>query len=119
MTKRKKTSRPASAGLWWCSPTARNSGATELKTPDTANAATPASAARTKTDTTSAGTPSRCSRKLNAWRGTVDRKSTRLNSSHVKISYAVFCLKKKKNKKKKNSTTKHKQQKQIYHTQPQ
>src|SRR5690606_42156591 len=27
-----------------------------------------------------------------------DRKSTRLNSSHVKISYAVFCLKKKTNK---------------------
>src|SRR5699024_7689548 len=27
--------------------------------------------------------------------GTVDRKSTRLNSSHVSISYAVFCLKKK------------------------
>src|SRR5690606_40730874 len=27
----------------------------------------------------------------------VDRKSTRLNSSHVKISYAVFCLKKKTN----------------------
>src|SRR5690625_5477426 len=33
---------------------------------------------------------------------TEDRKSTRLNSSHVAISYAVFCLKK---KKKKNSTT--------------
>src|SRR5207249_5359060 len=30
-----------------------------------------------------------------------DRKSTRLNSSHVSISYAVFCLK----KKKKNNTT--------------
>src|SRR5690349_23908344 len=29
-----------------------------------------------------------------------DRKSTRLNSSHVEISYAVFCLKKKKNKNK-------------------
>src|SRR5215475_2499412 len=29
----------------------------------------------------------------------LDRKSTRLNSSHVKISYAVFCLKKKKNTK--------------------
>src|SRR5207249_6916761 len=29
----------------------------------------------------------------------VDRKSTRLNSSHVSISYAVFCLKKKKKKK--------------------
>src|SRR3712207_7411366 len=28
----------------------------------------------------------------------VDRKSTRLNSSHANISYAVFCLKKKKNK---------------------
>src|SRR5690606_40995168 len=28
--------------------------------------------------------------------GQGDRKSTRLNSSHVKISYAVFCLKKKK-----------------------
>src|SRR5690606_41761696 len=27
--------------------------------------------------------------------GAIDRKSTRLNSSHVKISYAVFCLKKK------------------------
>src|SRR5438874_7933464 len=31
----------------------------------------------------------------------VDRKSTRLNSSHVEISYAVFCLKKKKKKKRK------------------
>src|SRR5437870_8368521 len=29
--------------------------------------------------------------------GDLDRKSTRLNSSHVAISYAVFCLKKKKN----------------------
>src|SRR2546430_11221226 len=29
------------------------------------------------------------------WRSTVDRKSTRLNSSHSQISYAVFCLKKK------------------------
>src|SRR5256885_3737999 len=28
----------------------------------------------------------------------VDRKSTRLNSSHLVISYAVFCLKKKKNR---------------------
>src|SRR3989442_15815482 len=32
-----------------------------------------------------------------AWcRRMADRKSTRLNSSHVRISYAVFCLKKKK-----------------------
>src|SRR5688572_31780960 len=30
----------------------------------------------------------------------IDRKSTRLNSSHSQISYAVFCLKKKKKKKK-------------------
>src|SRR5690606_40326760 len=33
-----------------------------------------------------------------------DRKSTRLNSSHVKISYAVFCLKKKKRKEQKKET---------------
>src|SRR5690606_12258017 len=33
-----------------------------------------------------------------------DRKSTRLNSSHVKISYAVFCLKKKKTTKKKQTS---------------
>src|SRR2546426_8401905 len=31
-------------------------------------------------------------------RGAADRKSTRLNSSHLVISYAVFCLKKKKTK---------------------
>ena len=35
-----------------------------------------------------------------------DRKSTRLNSSHANISYAVFCLKKKKKKKKKQRKTK-------------
>src|SRR5216683_6265558 len=46
-------------------------------------------------------------RRLLVGRGTVrrvDRKSTRLNSSHDQISYAVFCLKKK--KKKKNNTDK-------------
>src|SRR5437764_3095527 len=32
------------------------------------------------------------------YKGIIDRKSTRLNSSHRCISYAVFCLKKKKNK---------------------
>src|SRR2546421_3927460 len=40
-------------------------------------------------------TPS-LSRGMHLWR---DRKSTRLNSSHDQISYAVFCLKKKKKKK--------------------
>src|SRR2546426_3630072 len=34
-----------------------------------------------------------------------DRKSTRLNSSHLVISYAVFCLKKKKKKKRKRPQT--------------
>src|SRR5690625_5467000 len=34
-----------------------------------------------------------------------DRKSTRLNSSHVAISYAVFCLKKKKTNYRKKPTT--------------
>src|SRR5215510_16143667 len=46
----------------------------------------------------------------------VDRKSTRLNSSHVAISYAVFCLKKKKktknNKQKKKKNKQNKQKKQ-------
>src|SRR3712207_7212508 len=40
----------------------------------------------------------------------LDRKSTRLNSSHANISYAVFCLKKKKNK---NKTHYHKIQTSI------
>src|SRR5690625_7087908 len=51
--------------------------------------ADPAGAAR-------AGHPARSVRALQHR----DRKSTRLNSSHVAISYAVFCLKKKKRKKK-------------------
>src|SRR5712664_4681338 len=47
------------------------------------------------------------------WRRARDRKSTRLNSSHDQISYAVFCLKKKKTKqiqkkKKKKKKTKKK-----------
>src|SRR5436305_5939459 len=47
-----------------------------------------------------------------------DRKSTRLNSSHVRISYAVFCLKKKKKKKKiKNTTTKSTLVKHIFDSQ--
>src|SRR5689334_24183762 len=41
-----------------------------------------------------------------------DRKSTRLNSSHSSISYAVFCLKKKK-KHKKNLNNTHNKQEQI------
>src|SRR5690349_23812302 len=39
--------------------------------------------------------------------GARDRKSTRLNSSHVEISYAVFCLKKKKKKNKQQSYKKY------------
>src|SRR5437667_1206961 len=42
--------------------------------------------------------------------GSVDRKSTRLNSSHITISYAVFCLKKKKKIQIRNRT------KEIAHT---
>src|SRR2546430_7069923 len=38
-----------------------------------------------------------------------DRKSTRLNSSHSQISYAVFCLKKKKKKKKTQNIPKYNQ----------
>src|SRR2546426_12580638 len=42
----------------------------------------------------------RCAPRAGAARAQRDRKSTRLNSSHLVISYAVFCLKKKKKKKK-------------------
>src|SRR3712207_7738137 len=57
------------------------------------------------TGMTCASCANRIERKLNKLEGvtasvnyaTEDRKSTRLNSSHANISYAVFCLKKKKN----------------------
>src|SRR5262245_62529768 len=57
------------------------------------------------------------SRALRAGGGGLDRKSTRLNSSHLGISYAVFCLKKKKHNESDNTmhpaTLKH-----IYHDSP-
>src|SRR2546427_7538865 len=46
-----------------------------------------------------------------------DRKSTRLNSSHSQISYAVFCLKKKKKKKKPTKTYSHITIAIVYHSQ--
>src|SRR5437773_7729297 len=46
-----------------------------------------------------AGTASRSARRTRPLPLHEDRKSTRLNSSHITISYAVFCLKKKKKKK--------------------
>src|SRR6266487_4094112 len=58
------------AATWRCPPTRRPTGPV------------PAASARCKTPGTRGGPP--------------DRKSTRLNSSHPSISYAVFCLKKKK-----------------------
>src|SRR6266540_6455833 len=50
-----------------------------------------------------AGPPS-----IRAVRPPRDRKSTRLNSSHITISYAVFCLKKKKKKNQKETNKKKK-----------
>src|SRR5438034_6031326 len=44
-----------------------------------------------------------------------DRKSTRLNSSHTVISYAVFCLKKKKKKKKNKNQLKQKSRRSTTH----
>src|SRR6266566_2893029 len=43
----------------------------------------------------------------------LDRKSTRLNSSHLVISYAVFCLKKKKKKKKSRNREKYKKKQKL------
>src|SRR2546427_5406433 len=45
------------------------------------------------------GVPSRVNNNFRQFGTSLDRKSTRLNSSHSQISYAVFCLKKKKNDK--------------------
>src|SRR5207253_7724051 len=47
--------------------------------------------------------------------GRQDRKSTRLNSSHVAISYAVFCLKKKKTNKETLTNNLDTEQKQLLH----
>src|SRR5207249_8351089 len=47
------------------------------------------------TDFDTASHPKKTTRAAIIERGWTDRKSTRLNSSHVSISYAVFCLKKK------------------------
>src|SRR4051812_49472416 len=56
------------------------------------------------TTVTERGDPEELVGQLNEY---LDRKSTRLNSSHMSISYAVFCLKKKK-KKKRDSLGRHK-----------
>src|SRR5438067_9528625 len=45
-----------------------------------------------------------------------DRKSTRLNSSHVSISYAVFCLKKKKKNEHRSPACEHRSESRFRHT---
>src|SRR2546421_1722078 len=57
----------------------------------------------------------RCFRHSTCRRRNQDRKSTRLNSSHDQISYAVFCLKKKKKKKKKAQIKRTKSKLNAYH----
>src|SRR5438034_5645487 len=47
-----------------------------------------------------------------------DRKSTRLNSSHTVISYAVFCLKKKKKQTRKNTVEDRQRSPIVYHDPP-
>src|SRR5688572_32267310 len=61
--------------------------------------------------------------RADAQRNREDRKSTRLNSSHSQISYAVFCLKKKKKKKisnhyQNNHSRRPKQKFNVYHLIP-
>src|SRR5690606_42098267 len=76
------------------------SGGTQVQSGSTVTS----SPGRTQSNHTSAVSEPNCNaRDASAECGTqyapcreADRKSTRLNSSHVKISYAVFCLKKKK-----------------------
>src|SRR2546422_5231867 len=77
---------------------------------------------RSRRSPTSMSASARVSRsRRHRWRRTrpsscrppADRKSTRLNSSHGYISYAVFCLKKKKKKEKKQNKNK-KKNKSLY-----
>src|SRR5256885_11555703 len=69
------------------------------------------SRSRTSTSPPGCGPSTRsacCAASPRCCRGTcVDRKSTRLNSSHLVISYAVFCLKKKKKNNNLHSTVVH------------
>src|SRR2546428_9325710 len=62
--------------------------------PNPPGASIPAS--MTRAPPGSVRTPTRSAAALAAIASAIDRKSTRLNSSHDQISYAVFCLKKKK-----------------------
>src|SRR6266542_4057878 len=48
------------------------------------------------------------------FKASLDRKSTRLNSSHGSISYAVFCLKKKKNKQYENPSPTHRRKNKLH-----
>src|SRR3712207_9407746 len=64
---------------------------------------TPCSDSARSVEATGSGHKRECceAHQLACWTASIrprDRKSTRLNSSHANISYAVFCLKKKKNK---------------------
>src|SRR5690242_21304750 len=78
---------------------------TLFRSPDEGRAATPGRASRGgPAGQRSAGSRSPRRRRRAGRRRTAegDRKSTRLNSSHMSISYAVFCLKKKKKTLEKN-----------------
>src|SRR5262245_64121291 len=55
-------------------------------------------------------------RRIAAPASRTDRKSTRLNSSHLGISYAVFCLKKKKKENNQYTNPNKSKQNQTYHT---
>src|SRR5690606_39938738 len=71
------------------------------------SAASPPAAAPTRRPSSSRSWSAPASARTTSIPAPADRKSTRLNSSHVKISYAVFCLKKKKKKHNITSTEVH------------
>src|SRR5699024_11617374 len=75
--------------------TARSASAPSTSEPLPCSPATRAGPEDIHATTSSRGTPRRRA-SVHTADSPTDRKSTRLNSSHVSISYAVFCLKKKK-----------------------
>src|SRR6266850_2696959 len=82
----------------------------ERSTCDSAAKLTTASTPRMTSRTTFASQTSPCTNVYRESFARSDRKSTRPNSSHLVISYAVFCLKKKKKKKTISTFTKKKKQ---------
>src|SRR2546429_1321016 len=91
----------ATGALFWSSAQAQQAPAPGAQNPPAkASSQAPAKGPGTAKSGQASSRQTPAALTLNTPKDKLDRKSTRLNSSHGYISYAVFCLKKKKKKKK-------------------